>query len=164
VSAVLCSAAMLTVRKIGKRESPLVLAMWFHSFSSCTGLLALALRLQRVVLPGAVDTLYLVAIAVTSFVGQYALNKSYQMLPASYAAGLSYVQVAWGYCLGIFTLHEGVNRFRCVVASVGPRGRVVVDSGWRPSAYVRVSRSHRRSQVLDYEGSDGTSRDTAEAA
>lgn len=56
--------------------------------------------------------MYLVSIAVTSFVGQYALNKSYQMLPASYAAGLSYVQVAWGYCLGIFTLHEAVNRFR----------------------------------------------------
>jgi hypothetical protein len=53
VSAVLCSAAMLTVRKIGKSESPLVLAMWFHSFSSCTGLLALALGLQKLVLPGA---------------------------------------------------------------------------------------------------------------
>jgi drug/metabolite transporter (DMT)-like permease len=61
---------------------------------------------------GALDSVYLVSIAVTSFVGQYALNKSYQMLPASYAAGLSYVQVAWGYCLGIFTLHEAVNRFR----------------------------------------------------
>jgi drug/metabolite transporter (DMT)-like permease len=46
------------------------------------------------VFPNAYEWGLLLFIAVSSFAGQILLNMSYQMLPASYAAGLSYVQVS----------------------------------------------------------------------
>ena len=57
------------------------------------GLSALVAGFQKAVLPNWSEAAMLAFIAVSSFGGQVMLNMSYQMLPASYAAGLSYIQV-----------------------------------------------------------------------
>ena len=86
---------MLVVRKIGKRESPLVLALYFHSFSAVSGVTACAAGVApgRPVTPDAREALLLLLISLTSFAGQILLNASYSRLPATRAAALNYLQV-----------------------------------------------------------------------
>lgn len=104
-SAFFAAAAMVTVRVVGKRESPFVLALWFHGVSTVTGVLVL-LVLQRPICPNGVEYLLLAAVATTSYFGQIILNRGFQLLPASDAAALQYMQVAWGFLLGVSVLGE----------------------------------------------------------
>ncbi|KAK3270350.1 hypothetical protein CYMTET_21248, partial [Cymbomonas tetramitiformis] len=101
-----CAGAMLTIRVIGKRASAYVLAVWFHGTSAVTGLLAYLIGLQTFVWPDFWDSLGLLLVAATSFVGIFMLQTGYQLLPATVAAGYSYLQVAWGFALGVLILNE----------------------------------------------------------
>lgn len=101
-----CAGAMLTIRVIGKRASAYVLAVWFHGTSAATGLLAYLCSLQAFVWPDRWDWLGLLLVAGTSFVGIFMLQTGYQLLPATVAAGYSYLQVAWGFALGVLILDE----------------------------------------------------------
>ena len=89
--AICVGATMLVVRKIGKRESPLVLALYFHSFSAVSGVTACAAGVapSRPVAPDLREALLLLLISLTSFAGQILLNTSYLRLPATRAAALN---------------------------------------------------------------------------
>lgn len=70
LAAAFCSVAMISVRYIGKRASPLVLAVWFHGSSTVAGAMAcLAGWPGAPVSPTAVEWGLLLLISFTSFFG-----------------------------------------------------------------------------------------------
>ena len=129
LSAAFCSVAMISIRYIGKRASPLVLALWFHGCSTIMGALScLSGWPNTPVWPSTSDWCLLMLIAFTSFFGQVSLNYAYQTLPTLRASALYYLMVVWSAVLGAVFLGESMDAF-------GGLGAVVIAlGGLMPSA------------------------------
>jgi drug/metabolite transporter (DMT)-like permease len=70
-SALFCSIAMISIRNIGKRASPLVLAVWFNGSSTITGFLSCAVGWPDApVWPSTTEWGLLLLISFTSFFGK----------------------------------------------------------------------------------------------
>jgi drug/metabolite transporter (DMT)-like permease len=112
-SAAFCSVAMISIRHIGKRASPLVLAVWFHGSSTVTGALACASGWPSTpVFPSTTEWALLILISLTSFFGQVSLNYGYQTLPTLRASALYYLMVVWAALLGAVFLVGALYKLR----------------------------------------------------
>eukprot|EP00879_Flechtneria_rotunda_P004737 GHRR01005006.1.p1 GENE.GHRR01005006.1~~GHRR01005006.1.p1 ORF type:complete len:564 (+),score=172.35 GHRR01005006.1:243-1934(+) len=95
------------IRKIGKAEPALVVAMSFHTITILlmTPLLLLGIPEPfKAVAPD--DCLLLAGIATTSFFGQLLMTRSFQLLPAARAAAMSFMGVVYSHILGAVVFHE----------------------------------------------------------
>ncbi|XRB23811.1 EamA domain-containing protein [Pseudoscourfieldia marina] len=113
-AALLAAAAMLTVRYIGKRETPLVVAVWFQGLSGLSSASLLltplgALLGQIPIVPNAKEAALLGVVSCTSYAAQILLNRGYQVLPPARASGIAYLQCLWSAMLGAVALGEAVT-------------------------------------------------------
>lgn len=104
MSAFLAAVAYITIRKIGKAESSLTIAVYFHSTALATSVIGFIFGIAgaRVVVPRLVpDALCMVLIAPCSFVAQLLISRGFQLSRAAVAAAVNYLQV----CCMMFELH-----------------------------------------------------------
>ena len=128
------SATMLVIRLSKGRVSAVILALYFHCFSCALGTLCLAVGLERAIIPSWPDLGLLGVISATSFAGQILLNRSYSILPSSFAASLNYLQIVWGFSLGYLVLSESVGFFSCLGAFlIGGTGFLAAFVKWKRS-------------------------------
>ena len=139
-SALCCSVAMITIRYIGKRVSPLNLATWFHGSSTLIGAMStLAGWPLAPVMPNRFEWSLLVVISFTSFAGQLSLNYGYSHLPTLTASALYYLLVVWSALLGVAVMGEGMDAFGACGAAV------ICLGGLLPSVdKARLRRAERR--------------------
>ena len=103
-SAALSAGAFLTIRRIGRREPALVVALYFHAATvliSAVPLLVFRFPAPPVV-PGSLrDAALMVGVAAASFFGQLTLTRGFQLLPAGRASAINLLQVLfsalWGW-------------------------------------------------------------------
>lgn len=93
LGAVMCSSmAYVTVRKLSRTEHPLVIVFYFPLVAMP---LALPWAIHSFVMPAPIDWLLLVAIGVTTQVGQVFLTKGLALERAGRATTIGYLQVAF---------------------------------------------------------------------
>jgi drug/metabolite transporter (DMT)-like permease len=142
-SALFAAGAMMAVRYLGKKKpcpSVLAIALWFHGVSSLTGAFVLALPVgQSPSIPSWRNAALLIAIACTSFIGQYLLTVSYAKLRVAVAGGLSYLQVAFSFIVGVTILDEALN-----VKKVS--GAVSISIGGVLVSYAKQRREQKQKQ------------------
>jgi drug/metabolite transporter (DMT)-like permease len=98
-----------TIRRIGRSEHTLTIALWFHtSVTLFTGVAILA-DVQEEVLPHGHDWLLLCAIALTTFLSQLATTRALQQTAVATVAGLNFLTVIYGHVLGTLVLHEAAT-------------------------------------------------------
>ncbi|PCJ13637.1 MAG: EamA family transporter [Gammaproteobacteria bacterium] len=100
------ASAYVLVRKLGRTEHPLVIVMYFPLVSLPISVLLLW---EDFVMPEGITWLYLLAIGVTTQVGQVALTKAMQTETASRATSFAYLQVVFAMILGIIFYQEFPN-------------------------------------------------------
>jgi drug/metabolite transporter (DMT)-like permease len=99
MSAFLASTAYVSIRKIGKKEDALTIAAYFHSISLATSIVGMGLFAPPVV-PGLVDTVYMVSIASCSFLAQLLISRGFQLTSVAVGSAVNYVQVVFGAVFG----------------------------------------------------------------
>jgi drug/metabolite transporter (DMT)-like permease len=96
--------AYVTVRHLARTgEHPLAIVF---SFPAVTVALALPLMLSDFVWPQGIEWLWLAATGATAQVGQMALTRGIQLLPASRATAYSYTQIVFASLLGALLFEE----------------------------------------------------------
>ena len=99
MSAFLASTAYVSIRKIGKKEDALTIAAYFHSISLATSIVGMGLFAPPVV-PGLVDTAYMVSIASCSFLAQLLISRGFQLTSVAVGSAVNYAQVVFGAVFG----------------------------------------------------------------
>ena len=123
----------LTIRVAGKYVSIYTLAFAFHFASACIGILGLIVGPQNPDWPRWNRELPLMCtVATTSLIGQPLLNFAFQVLPASRAASLNYLQVFFGFLLGAIFLHERSALIKIAGAVLITFGGICVAGGKNP--------------------------------
>ena len=123
--------AYILVRKLSSTEHPLVIVLYFPLISLPA---SVVLLWDDFVMPEGISWLFLLAIGVTTQIGQVALTKAMQTETASRATSFAYLQVVFAIVLGIVFFHEipGVTTF------LGA-GFIIV------GAYLNVTWKHKKS-------------------
>jgi drug/metabolite transporter (DMT)-like permease len=107
LSAFLAAGAYLSIRLIGKKESSLTIAVWFHSTAFIHSVVLLLLGWpQQPVWPSTRDCACFVGIAVSSFIANILLSRGFQLENAALASAVNYLQVICSHILGIAVFHE----------------------------------------------------------
>ena len=145
ISAACCSIAMVTIRTIGKRVSPLSLAGWFHTSSTVCGFISCVIQWPLPpVSPTAYEWSLLLLLSVTSFFGQLSLNYGYSHLPTLTASAMYYLMVVWSALLGVLVMKEHVDVYS------GCGAVVICLGGLGPSANkARVARKEQRRRRIE---------------
>lgn len=122
-SAFLAAGAYLSIRLIGKKETPLTVAVWFH-IAACVHSSAALLAgwPSPPVWPTPLDWACLAAIALSSFSANVLLNRGFQLEHAAVASGINTSQVAYSYLIGVLVLGEAASW-------VGVAGAVAIAAG-----------------------------------
>ena len=97
------ATAYILVRKLSASEHPLVIVMYFPLISLPV---SMVLLWNDFVMPQGITWLYLLAIGVTTQVGQVALTKAMQTETASRATSFAYLQVVFAIILGVLFYRE----------------------------------------------------------
>lgn len=97
------ATAYILVRKLSASEHPLVIVMYFPLISLPV---SMVLLWNDFVMPQGITWLYLLAIGVTTQVGQVALTKAMQTETASRATSFAYLQVVFAIILGMLFYRE----------------------------------------------------------
>lgn len=101
------SASQVTIRRIGLRERPLTVSMWFHATSLASAVAPLAVAFPAgPVLPSLLEAAAMAGVAATSFLGQILMGRGIQLMHVGKAASLSLLQVVVGgeYRLSMVTI------------------------------------------------------------
>lgn len=114
------AVAHIVVRRLSADDDPMVIVL---NFTVLTALVALPLTVPVAVMPGPVDALALVGIAVLATAGQLLMTGAYAIEQAPVVAAASYVAVAFGVLWGFLFWHE------IPVAPVWIGGALVVGAG-----------------------------------
>jgi len=124
-SAALSAGAFLTIRRIGRREPALVVALYFHAATcviSAFPLLVLRAPEPPVWPASLADAALLAGVAAASFFGQLTLTRGFQLLPAGRASAINLSQV-------LFSSLWGWLAFGDVPTAVGLAGGVLIVAG-----------------------------------
>jgi len=100
------AVAYVLVRSLGKSEHPLVIVLYFPLVSLPCSVLMLW---NDFVMPQGVTWLYLLAVGVSTQVGQVALTRAMQTETASRATSFAYLQVVFAIILGLIFYQEVPN-------------------------------------------------------
>lgn len=112
------AAAYTTVRRLSETEDPLVIVFWFPLVAAP---LVTPTVVPVFVLPAGLDWLLLLGMGVFTQVGQVALTRGLQHLPAGRAMALSYLQIVFAALLGGIVFGERPDAW-----TVGGAGLVLV--------------------------------------
>lgn len=101
-SAFLAAVAYISIRKIGKREKSLTIAVWFHSTALLTSFVGLGFKIfgARLVAPNLIDWVCMLSIAPCSFLAQILISRGFQLEKAATGAAVNYLQVFFGALFG----------------------------------------------------------------
>jgi drug/metabolite transporter (DMT)-like permease len=89
------------ITKIGKRDHPLLVVLFFMGIANLTGLIG---SINNFIIPTGLESLLLLLLGIFGFFGQYYMTKAFQNGEASKVAPIKYSEV-------IFTLSFGVYWF-----------------------------------------------------
>lgn len=120
---------------IGNKESPLTVAVWFHTSALIHSALLLSFNVPRPpAWPSAFDWLCLVLISISSFLANIFLNRGFQIETAALVSSINYLQVVYAHIIGLLIFNEqtnvlGVIGAMCIAIGVlsVARGRKNVD-------------------------------------
>lgn len=107
-SAFLAAVAYISIRKIGKRENSLTIAVWFHSTALLTSFVGLGFHIfgARLVAPTPTDWICMLFIAPCSFLAQILISRGFQLEKAATGAAVNYLQVFFGAFFGWVFFNE----------------------------------------------------------
>ncbi|KAL6770367.1 hypothetical protein ACKKBG_A34670 [Auxenochlorella protothecoides x Auxenochlorella symbiontica] len=101
------SASQVTIRRIGLRERPLTVSMWFHATSLASAVAPLAVAFPAgPVLPSLLEAAAMAGVAATSFLGQILMGRGIQLMHVGKAASLSLLQVVYANVAGAVLFGE----------------------------------------------------------
>ncbi|KAK9826826.1 hypothetical protein WJX81_004641 [Elliptochloris bilobata] len=107
LAALTAAIAFTAIKFVPKSEPTVVLAMWFHCSALVTAIVPLAVGVPEwPTIPCGHDLGLLAGVSLTSFLGQYTLNRSFQLLAASHASAVNTLQVLWGHLYGVLIVGE----------------------------------------------------------
>ena len=109
LGAILSAFAYVTVRRLGRSESPLVVVFWFHAL---TVPIAAPFALPAWQWPDAGDWALLVGIGVTTQLAQVAMTKGFAREAAGRAAAVGYLQVAFATLFSITVFDDWPDAWR----------------------------------------------------
>ena len=112
MSAFLAAIAYISIRKIGKAESSLTIAVYFHATALVTSVVGLlgGIGGAAVVVPRVYpDFLCMVGIALASFSAQLLISRGFQLSRAAVAAAVNYLQVFFGAIWGYVFFDESIG-------------------------------------------------------
>lgn len=110
IGAVFCAAGFVSIRYIGKAESALVIALWYHMATVAMSTVPLIAGFPTpAIWPSVTDNLLLVGVAVTSFVGQVLLTRGFQLETAARASAVNFTQVVYSYLFGITIFGDTIS-------------------------------------------------------
>ena len=122
-SAFLAAGAYISIRMIGSKETPLTVAVWFHTSALAHSAAFLAFGWPfAAVLPTPKDWLCLLGIAVSSFAANVLLNRGFQLESAALASGVNMTQVLYSHLIGAVVFGEQASW-------LGVLGAVLIGSG-----------------------------------
>lgn len=102
VAALFSAGAFLAIRKVGTSEPALVVALFFHIGATTLSSLPLMIGWpDRAVSPSLMDNVYLVIVAVTSFLAQLLMTRGFQLTSAAIASAILFSQVMYSYIFGM---------------------------------------------------------------
>jgi drug/metabolite transporter (DMT)-like permease len=122
-SVVCSSCAYVTVRKLARTEDPLVIVFYFPLVALP---LALPWLIVSFVLPRPIDWLMLVAIGVTTQIGQVLLTRGIALERASRAAAIAYLQVVFAMFWQLVVLGATPTRWTFAGAGLILGGTLVI--------------------------------------
>ena len=110
-SAFLAAVAYISIRKIGKREKSLTIAVWFHSTALLTSCIGLGFQIfgARLVAPNLTDWICMLLIAPCSFLAQILISRGFQLEKAAVGAAVNYLQVFFGALFGVIFFNEPLS-------------------------------------------------------
>lgn len=110
-SAFLAAMAYISIRKIGKKEQSLTIAVWFHSTALVTSFIGLGFRIfgARLVAPNLIDWTCMLSIAPCSFLAQILISRGFQLEKAAIGAAVNYLQVFFGAFFGFIFFSEPLS-------------------------------------------------------
>ncbi len=106
LSAVFASVAVLAIRVVSNKESPLTIIFYFTAISTIGSLFYLPFGFKW---PDAKEAIALVIIAVGSFYGQLWMTMAYRQAPASLVAPFSYLTPLLSFIFGLIFWNEKVT-------------------------------------------------------
>ena len=136
-SACLAAVTYTTLRIIGKKESSLTVALWFHLTAVAhSSFILLAGWSSPAVWPTLRDCGFLFTIAVCSFFANILLNRGFQVENAALVSGIKLSQLLYSHLIGILIFHEkeawnGIVGAFCIAGGVFA---VVIDKKQRASS------------------------------
>lgn len=152
-SACLAAAAYLTIRVIGKKETPLSIAVWFHVSAMVHSWILLSVGWPRpAVWPKLLDWTCLLGIAMMSFTANVLLNRGFQIESAALASGVNMSQVLYSHLIGVLILHEKAY-WLGIVGAVGIAGgvfAVAVDS--KRAAKSKAAKTAAENEFVEMQG------------
>jgi drug/metabolite transporter (DMT)-like permease len=107
------------IRRIGKQESTLTIALWFHSTTSvlCVGPVLLGFP-QKATVPKPYDLLLLFGISGCTFFAQLLMTRALQVTPVARVAAVGFATVIYGHVFGTMFFNEEVTFGGVLGASV----------------------------------------------
>jgi len=122
-SVICASVAYVTVRKLAQTEHPLVIVFYFPLVATP---LALPWLIVSFTMPGLIDWLLLVAIGVTTQIGQVCLTRGLAIERAGRASSVAYLQVAFAMIWQLIVLGDVPTPWTIAGASLILGGTLVV--------------------------------------
>lgn len=110
--------AYVCVRKLGRREHPLVIVLYFPLVTVVSAPATVPLMSEGAVWPAGMDWLALLGVGIAAQVGQVALTRGMQHEPAGRATALSYLQVVFAAGLGFTFFSERPDALSVVGAAL----------------------------------------------
>ena len=104
--ALLTALAYVSVRQLSVREHPLVIVFYFPLVSVPA---TLPFLVNNLVLPTAIDWLWLLGVGLLTQIGQVWLTEGLAALPAARATSINYVQVVFATLWGVLIFAEPVT-------------------------------------------------------
>ncbi len=117
--AILTALAYVIVRKLSRKEHPLVIVFYFPLVSLP---ITLPFLIQQAVLPKGIDWVWIVGICVLTQIGQVLITHGLKILPAGYAGSINYTQVLFASLWGLLIFSEPLTIYiligaACVLAA-----------------------------------------------
>ncbi len=112
--AILTALAYVCVRKLSKKEHPLVIV---HYFPLVSIIITIPFLWGKGLSPNGIEWFWLLSIGILSQIGQVLITKGLSLIPAAQACSISYAQVLFAFAWGLLIFNESINKWMLIGAS-----------------------------------------------